>query len=102
MSGHATTTIYYASGPQLSRVLRRLRPLDAAKPPPRLEPPRVRHELGRALERTARTYARLGTIEATARARGISRTRARGHLRPQRALRSFGPYRFSSCEKASP
>jgi hypothetical protein len=98
LSGHAVTTIFVEPG-NAGHVLRRLRTLAAAAPPVRLDRPRIPRVLARRIEATARTYARLGSIEATARARGISRLRARGHLRFQRALRAFGPYRYSACQQ---
>jgi hypothetical protein len=53
--------------------------------------------LARRLESAARARRRHGTIERTARVLGIARFEVEGRLRLRRALRSFGPYRFSAC-----
>ena len=76
-SGHAATTIFAARGGARG-LLRRLRPLDAAQPPPRLEPPRIPRQLARRLEAPSASV---------------------GARRLRRALRAFGPYRFSSCKQ---
>jgi WD40-like Beta Propeller Repeat len=86
MSGHAVTTIHLAEGsslPAVYRLMQDLRPFDAARPGGRLAPPRVPRRVARRLDSAARGQGR-----------HVRRSR---QLR--RALRSFGPYRLSSCDR---
>jgi Tol biopolymer transport system component len=100
LSGHALTTIDLSRGNRLRhifRVMRSLRPLDASRPARRLAAPRVPRRLARRLESTARAHSRYRAVEQAARALGISRSELHRRLRLRQLLRSFGPYRFSSC-----
>jgi hypothetical protein len=100
LSGEAVTNIQLARGNRLRAlegILRSLRSLAAGEAARRLAPPRVPESLARRLESTARAYSRHRNIGRTARVLGIRRAQLVSRLRLRKALRSFGPYRISSC-----
>jgi Tol biopolymer transport system component len=103
LTGRARVSIFRGSLEPLSSSLRRstlraLRPLAADRPPARLARPVIPRQVARLVGSAERAWRRFATVDAGARALGISKATFRGALRFGRILRNRGPVRTAACK----